>query len=212
MRASGLPGTGSIPSGTHILHYYHHGRELMNAQAGFCRAGLLGGEYCLWIITPPYTAAMAEHEMSQILPSAAEYLDKGQLEFVPYVVWYFDDDHFSSETTVRRTGERLDAARKRGFQTTRICGALSWLETPEQWRAFLLYEQSIHQAVTGTPIIGLCSYPIRATHMETDGPLQASHHAVLRPTAHQWTYVECGPPSGFDSSSHSSSHSRPYNI
>ena len=196
MRASGLPGTGSLPSGTHILHYYHHGRELLNAHTGFCRAGLLNGEYCLWIITPPYTAAMAEYELKSILPSAADYVKRGQLEFVPYSVWYFDDDAFSSESTVRRTGERLVSAINRGFQAARICGALSWLQMPEQWKAFLLFEQSIHQVVTGTQIIGLCSYPIRIDHTETDRLLQASHHAVLRPTANQWTYVECGSASG----------------
>lgn len=67
MRHSGLPNTGAVPSGTHILHYYHHGRELIEVQAGFCRAGLLNGEYALWIITPPYTAAIAQHELGKHL-------------------------------------------------------------------------------------------------------------------------------------------------
>ena len=191
MRPSGLFGIDHISSGTHILHYYHHGRELMQAQAGFCRAGLLNGEYCLWINTPPYTAAMAEYELRHILPSIGDYLERGQLNLVPHVAWYFNDDEFNSDSTVCRTQERLAAAMKRGFYAIRICGALSWLETPEQWKAFLLFEQAIHHAVTGTRIIGLCSYPIRTHQAERDRLLQASHHAMLRPAAHRWTYVEC---------------------
>ena len=49
-----------------------------------------------------------------------------------------------------------------------LCGALSWLVTPEQWSRFLSFEQAIHQAVIGSEIIGLCSYPIRPERDDTE--------------------------------------------
>lgn len=193
MRESGLPGAGAVPSGTHILHYYNHGRQLIEVQAEFCRAGLIGGEYCLWITTPPYTEAIARHELARNLPNVADYLEQGQLQFVPYSSWYFDNGHFDSEMTVQRSGRKLAEAKARGFRGARICGALSWLTTPEQWSRFLAFEQAIHQAVTGSDIIGLCSYPIRPDrrpdHDDRGRVLLAAHHAVLRPAAQQWSYV-----------------------
>jgi hypothetical protein len=189
MRESGLPGAGAVPSGTHMLHYYNHGRELIEMQAGFCHAGLIGGEYCLWITTPPYTEAIAQHELAKRLPNVADYLEQGQLEFVPYSSWYFDNGLFHSDMTVQRSGRKLAEAKARGFHGARICGALNWLSTPEQWSRFLAFEQAIHRAVTGSEIIGLCSYPIRPERDDTERVLLTAHHAVLRPTAQQWTYV-----------------------
>jgi hypothetical protein len=67
---------------------------------------------------------------------------------------------------------------------------LSWLTTAEQWSRFLAFEQAIHRAVTGSDIIGLCSYPIRPERVDTDRVLLTAHHAILRPTAQQWS---CAP-------------------
>jgi MEDS: MEthanogen/methylotroph, DcmR Sensory domain len=191
MRQSGLPNAEAVPSGTHILHYYHHGRDLIEMQAGFCRAGLLGGEYALWIVTPPFTTAIAQEQLKKDVPNVEEYVARGQLEFVSYSAWYFHEGNFSSEDTVRRSELKLTEAKRRGFRGARICGALSWLTTPEQWRIFLAFEQAIHQAVTGSEIIGLCSYPIRTSQDETETILVAAHHAVLRPAAQSWSYKPC---------------------
>jgi len=193
MRESGLPGTGAVPSGTHILHYYNNGRELIEIQAGFCRAGLLSGEYCLWITTPPYTEAIARAELAYKLPDVDEYLERRQLEFVPYLSWYFEQGDFHSEMTVQRSSRKLAEAQARGFRGARICGALGWLSTPEQWSRFLAFEHAIHQAVTGSEIVGLCSYPIRPQRDDTERVLLTAHHAVLRPAAHQWSYVSLSP-------------------
>ena len=81
VRQSGLPNVGTLSSGTHIVHFYRHVRELMETHATFCQAGLQHNEYCLWIITPPYTEALAGFEFENLSLDVRPYRASGQLEF-----------------------------------------------------------------------------------------------------------------------------------
>jgi hypothetical protein len=89
---------------------------------------------------------------------------------------------------VERSKQVLVQARARGFQGMRILGSLSWLTTEQDWSTFLSYEHAIHQAITDTEVVALCSYPIRTGRDTTGAALMRSHHAVLRPSDQSWEY------------------------
>lgn len=189
MRSSGLPTVGILQSGTHVVHFYRHTRQLLETHAAFCVAGLTSNELCLWIITPPYLQALAELELTALSVDVKTCLVKGQLEFVPHSVWYFDAEAFNLQGTVDRSNALIERAKAGGFAGIRICGDLRWLKTDRDWKAFLSYEHAIHQALIGTEVIALCSYPIRTERDCEVTELMQCHHAVLRPSDQSWEYL-----------------------
>lgn len=189
MRSSGLPTVNLLPSGTHIVHFYRHTRQLVETHASFCQAGLKANEFCVWIMTPPLLKAVAELELAILSVDVRQCLANGQLEFVPYAGWYLDEGVFSQQRSVERSQTFMAEAKARGFTGIRVCGDLSWVKTDADWHAFLAYEHAIHQAISGTEILGLCSYPIRTERDSELTELLQSHHAVLRPREESWEYL-----------------------
>ncbi len=189
MRPSGLPNTGALASGSHIVHFYRHLRDWMETHAAYCAAGLQHNEYCLWLTTPPCTETLARYEFEKLSIDITPYLACGQLEFISCREWYFDHGVFSGPGTVARSQEMFQRARNQGFTGIRACGNLSWVTTDQEWTDFLRYEHIIHQTITGSDVIGLCSYPIRTELDRTLVELLHSHHAVLRPHNHRWEYL-----------------------
>lgn len=189
MRSSGLPAVGILQSGTHVVHFYRHTRQLVETHAAFCEAGLSANELCLWIVTPPYLQALAEVELAALSVDVKRCLASGQLEFVSHSSWYFDGAVFSLQGTIERSNAVIQRAKAGGFSGIRICGDLRWLKTDQDWKAFLSYEHAIHQALMGTQVIGLCSYPIRTERDSEVTELMQCHHAVLRPRDQSWEYL-----------------------
>lgn len=189
MRLSGLPTVGPLQSGTHIVQFYRHARQLIETHAAFCEAGLKSEEFCLWLIAPPLVKSLAELELDRRGVNVDEHVKQGQLEFVPHTSWYFDGEAFSMQRTLERSKTLMLQVKARGFTGIRICGDLSWLKTDRDWNAFLTFEHAIHQAVIGSEVIGLCSYPIRTERHIEQTELMQSHHAVLRPLEQSWEYV-----------------------
>lgn len=189
MRVSGLPSVGTLPSGTHIVQFYRRTRQLVETHAAFCRAGLEANELCVWIMTPPFLRSLAELELAILSIDARKYVAYDQLEFVPYTDWYFDGREFSLQRSVEWSKNFMATAKARGFAGIRICGDLSWLKTDNDWRAFLAYEHAIHHTVSGTEVLGLCSYPVRTERDSELNELLQSHHAVLRPRGESWEYL-----------------------
>ena len=75
----------------------------METHAAFCQAGLENNEYCLWIMTPPCTEALAGFEFENLSMDVQPYRASGQMEFVSYRSWYFDAGAFSMQHTLKRS-------------------------------------------------------------------------------------------------------------
>ena len=83
MRRFGLPAVDPLPSSAHIVHFYQHGKDLLEVYAQFCCAGLLEGACCFWITTEPWTTSLALHELGKKLPEVDRYVTSGQLQLIP---------------------------------------------------------------------------------------------------------------------------------
>ena len=102
----------------HIVHFYQHGKDLMDVFAQFCCAGLQEGDCCFWLTTPPWTADLALHELAKRLPAAHHYVASGQLHLIPNEEWYLTKDVLDVEGTLARAprvSKRLEAKDGRSF-------------------------------------------------------------------------------------------------
>jgi hypothetical protein len=68
MRRFGLPTVDPLPTSTHIVHFYQHGKDLLEVFAQFCCAGLQEGDCCFWLTRLPWTGGLALHELRKRLP------------------------------------------------------------------------------------------------------------------------------------------------
>ena len=65
-----MPAVDPLPSSMHIVHFYQHGKDLLDVFAQFCCAGLQEGDCCFWLTTPPWTADLALHELARGSPQS----------------------------------------------------------------------------------------------------------------------------------------------
>jgi hypothetical protein len=159
MRPAGFPTNATVPSSAHILHIFEHAKEYLNISARFCRAGLEAGDYCLWITTPPWTTAIALHELTLYhVPEVHRYVDTGQLEFVAYEDWYLTDGRFEAEALVEKTVVRMEQAYQRGWPRVRACGKPCRPGFDMEWSTLLRYEQALQQRPRSQELLLLCAY------------------------------------------------------
>jgi hypothetical protein len=183
----GLPIVAPLPSSTHIVHFYQHGKELLEVFAQFCCAGLEDGDCCFWVTTPPWTAALALHELEKRLP-AEQYVARGQLQLILGEEWYLTKEGWDIEGTLAAAAARLQDARRCGWSQVRVCGVPRRPGSEEEWRTCLQYEQTIHRMVTDMEILALCAYRLGGIHEWAMNGLRQWHHAALSYHNDGWCY------------------------
>ena len=86
-RKSGLPLIGELPWGTHFCHFYQRTEDLLAILLPYFRAGLESNEFCVWVTSGTRDHEDAERALQEAAPRLAHYVDRGQLEILPYGQW-----------------------------------------------------------------------------------------------------------------------------
>jgi hypothetical protein len=188
MRQFGLPSVAPIPSSAHIVHFYQHGKDLLEVFAQFCWAGLQEGDCCLWVTTPPWTAGLALHELQRRLPSVDQYWSTGQLQLIAGEEFYLTGGVFDGEGALARFAACFREARTHGWSQLRVCGCPYNLSSEKQWSACLQYEQDIHRLVTEMDVLTLCGYRLGGVPVFARNGLIQSHHTMLVRHDDEWQY------------------------
>ena len=63
MRKTGIDAVGEMPWGTHFCLFYETKDDLLGTLVPYCRAGLEGQEFCLWVVAEPLTVEEASHSL-----------------------------------------------------------------------------------------------------------------------------------------------------
>lgn len=163
MRKSGIEGIGDVQWGTHVCQFYSTADQLLDALAGYFRAGLESHEYCLWITSPPINRRQALRAF--VLPNARDYLPSGQLDILPHHSWYLLNGAFDANRVHRAWMTRLEWALQSGYTGIRVSGNPTWLANKEEWAQFHAYEGSL-SATIGTEPCWPCA-PIRPRSVRT---------------------------------------------
>ena len=87
-RYSGIDAIGSVPWGTHFCQFYQTKQDLVDILVPYFKAGLANNEFCIWITSEPLAAVEAQGAMKGVVEDFDDYLDKGQIEIIPYDKWY----------------------------------------------------------------------------------------------------------------------------
>jgi MEDS: MEthanogen/methylotroph, DcmR Sensory domain len=188
MRQFGLQVVDQLPSSTHIVHFYQHGKDLLEVFAQFCGAGLEDGDCCLWVTTPPWTAALALHELEKRLPAVKEYVATGQLQLFPGDEWYLRETVWDIERTLAKAAARLQDVRNQGWSHVRVCGIPPRVDSEDEWRTCLQYEQAIHRIATEMEILALCAYRLGGIHEWAMNGLRQVHHGALSRHHEDWRF------------------------
>ena len=97
MTDSGIDLIGEVPWGTHFCQFYETKEDLVDMLVPYFKAGLENNEFCMWITSEPLGVEEAK-ALEKKLPNINDYLEKGQLEILPYTKWYVHEGEFDSES------------------------------------------------------------------------------------------------------------------
>ena len=113
-RKSGIDVIGNVPWSTHFGLFYKSKQDLVDILVPYFVAGLKNNEFCMWVTAEPLNVEDAKSRMAEALPDFDVYLDKGQIEIIPYTEWYTINGVFDGERVLNGWVEKLRNA-KSGF-------------------------------------------------------------------------------------------------
>ncbi len=157
LRNSGLNIIGDVPWGTHFCQFYHTKEDLFDILVPYFKAGLENNELCVWITSQPLEVEEAKEAMKRVVLDIDVYLEKEQMEIIPYTQGYIKGGIFDSEKAVDSWVEKIDQALARGYDGLRASGDNRWLEK-EGWSEFIDYENKVDAIIDKHHVIALCSY------------------------------------------------------
>ncbi len=189
LRPTGIEPIGSLPWGSHICMFYETEEDLLEANVEYLQAGLSGNEYCVWGVSEPLAEEQARHELRLALPDADRHLAEGAIELIPDYRSYLGGNGFDPKRIAGHWIQKLAEARARGFEGLRVSGNAFWMER-HLWETFSQYEAELDGAVSGRPMLVLCTYWLRAARAVDILDVAVTHHFTLARRGGRWEYIE----------------------
>jgi PAS domain S-box-containing protein len=158
-RDSGIDVIGRVPWGTHFCFFFETREDLASVLVPFFEAGLKNNEYCVCVTSKPLEDGALKKVMRDAVPGFNGYLDKGQIEFISYEDWYYDNGTFNLKKAFNGWLKKLQAALASGYDGIRITGSVSWLKR-ENWKEFIDYENEVNNTIGNSEMLAICTYPL----------------------------------------------------
>jgi hypothetical protein len=149
----------TIPWGAHCCHFYKTQKDLLDMLVPYMRAGLLNNEFCMWVTSKHLGVKNAARALKRVLPRLDSYLERGQIEIIPYTQWYLGDGAFEASRVLNGWIKKCDEALARGYGGLRLTGDTLWLEKPT-WRDFANYEATLDRTTSKARIKAICTYSL----------------------------------------------------
>ena len=189
MRKSGNDIVGDIPWGTHFCQFYQTKEDLKDVLVPYFKAGLENNEFCMWIISQPLSVEEAKEALRRSVPDIDAYLEKGQIEIIPYTHWYVNEGVFDSERVLKGWVEKLDNALENGYDGLRLSGNTFWLEKKD-WKDFVGYEEEIDRVLGNYRMITLCTYSLDRCNSTEIIDVVSNHQFALIKKEGDWQQIE----------------------
>ncbi|HXA00738.1 MAG TPA: MEDS domain-containing protein [Cytophagaceae bacterium] len=186
---SGIDIIGYIPWGTHFCSFYDTRKDLLEILIPFFKAGLENNEFCMWITSPPLTINEATNALKEMVPDIDDYIAKQSIEIISHVNWYTKGGLFDPENVNRGWRQKLDYALERRYIGMRVNGNEGWLEG-NVWKNFIDYEMRLDNSIHDSPIIVLCSYPLKKCTASTVLDVARVHEMVISKRNERWEILE----------------------
>lgn len=189
LTTTGIPGVADVPWGTHHCHFYDSREDLADTLVRFFKAGLDGGDACLWVTAEPLRAVDARAALAAVIPDLAEREARGQIEIIDHEDWYLRTGKADAESTLQGWIDREQQALARGFTGLRLTGNMSWL-TRADWDGFVDYERRCQHTFRHHRILGLCAYCSRQCSHSDMLDVLANHDAATTWRDRSWHPIE----------------------
>src|SRR5664280_767921 len=189
VRHSGIDIIGNVPWGTHFCQFYQTKEDLMDILIPYFKAGLENNEFCMWFISQPLNVEEAKEALRKVIPDVDVYLEKGQIEIIPYNQWYVKEGVFDSDRVLNGWVEKLNQALADGYDGLKLSGNTFWLEK-EDWNDFIDYEEEVDRALDNYQIIALCTYPLDRCNTTEIIDVVINHQFALIKREGKWEQIE----------------------
>ena len=108
LRKSGIDVVGDVPWGMHFCQFYQTKEDLLDIIVPYFKAGLENNEFCLWVVSRPSEVERAKKALRRAVPDIDVYLEKGQIEIIPYTSWSVKEGSFDSVRVLNGWVEKLN--------------------------------------------------------------------------------------------------------
>jgi signal transduction histidine kinase len=189
MRKTGVDVVGDIPWGTHFCLFYETKVDLLETSVSYCKAGLEGQEFCLWVVAEPLAVEEARRALKQALPDFGRYYADHSIEIVAARDWYLQDGTFDLNRIIGGWNEKVARALARGYVGIRVTGDTAWLEKKD-WKDFCEYEDSVNQAIANQRLAALCTYPLAACGAAEILDVVRTHQFTVAKRRGTWEVIE----------------------
>jgi len=189
LRTSGIDIIGDIPWGTHFCQFYQTKEDLMDVLVPYFKAGLENNEFCMWVTSQPLDVKDAKEALRIAVPDLDTYLEKGQIEIIPYTHWYVQEGSFDSERVLKGWIEKLNQALEDGYEGLRLNGNTFWLEKKD-WNDFVDYEEEVDRVIGNYQMIALCTYCLEKCNSTEIVDVVINHQFALIKREGKWDQIE----------------------
>jgi PAS domain S-box-containing protein len=159
IRSSGIDIIGDIPWGTHLCQFYQTREDLVDILIPYLKAGLEDNELCLWVTSQPPYVEKARETLRNSVPCIDIYLEKGQIETIPYTDWLHNEGIFDPERLLNGWVEKLNEALTNGYDGLRLAVNISRVKI-ENWNDFVNLEEKLDRVIGNYQIKALCTYSL----------------------------------------------------
>jgi PAS domain S-box-containing protein len=189
IRYSGIDIIGNVPWGTHCCQFYQTKEDLLSVLVPYFTAGLQNNEFCMWITAEPLNVDEAMIAMRASMPDFDAYLEKSQIEIIPYSEWYLAGGSFDSQRVLDGWINKHDDALNRGFAGLRLTGNTFWLEKSD-WSAFVDYEEVINRVIGNYNMLAICTYSLEKCGAREILDVMNTHQFALIEKEGKWNVIQ----------------------
>ncbi len=189
MRPTGIPIIGDVPWGTHFCQFYQDQQDLIDILVPYFKAGLENNEFCMWVTSEPLHSGEARAALAAEVKELDRHLRAGQLEILDYTDWYTVGGTFNPDRVLHGWIEKLETARKRGFEGLRLTGNTLWLEKAD-WKDFIEYEAKVDSVIGQYTMLAICTYSLGRCGALEIMDVVSNHSFALIKRAGHWQMIE----------------------
>ncbi len=189
LRKSGIDILGDVPCGTHFCQLYQTKEDLLDILVPYFKAGLENNEFCLWITASPQDAEEAKEALRKAVFNIEIYLEKGQIEIIPYTHGSANESISNSERVLNGWIEKLNKAQKSHFQGLRLSSNPFWLKK-EDFNYLVDYEKKVDAVINDYQIMALCTYSLEMCNLTEVIDIVANHQFTLFKKEGKWERIE----------------------
>lgn len=189
IRKTGLDALSEVSWGTHSCLFYHTKEDLIDTLVPYIKAGLENNEFCIWITSEPLSVEDSKRLLWKEVKKLDAHIKRGQIEILDYNQWYAKWGKFDGDKVLQRWIEKENQAVAGGFAGIRAIGNTTWLEK-EDWRAFIDYEAAISHAISGHPMLTLCTYSLETCGAYRVIDIVSNHQFAFIKREGEWICIE----------------------